>query len=61
MNVSVATLNNGVEMPMPGLGVYAPRHNNHVQQAVEWTLEAGCRLIDTASAYGNERHVSDAL
>ena len=54
-------LNNGVEMPQLGLGVYAPQHNNEVQRAVEWALEAGCRLIDTASAYGNEREVAAAL
>jgi len=58
---STTTLNNGVEMPLLGLGVYAPRHNNEVQQAVEWALEAGCRLIDTASIYGNEREVADAI
>ncbi|RIV27263.1 aldo/keto reductase [Fibrisoma montanum] len=58
---STTTLNNGVEMPLLGLGVYAPRHNNEVQQAVEWALEAGCRLIDTASIYGNEREVADAM
>lgn len=60
MNQSL-TLNNGIEMPLLGLGVYAPRHNNEVRQAVEWALEAGCRLIDTASAYGNEREVAAAL
>jgi methylglyoxal/glyoxal reductase len=55
------TLNNGVAMPMLGLGVYAPRHNDEVQQAVETALEVGCRLIDTASIYGNEREVAAAL
>lgn len=59
--MSSITLNNGVEMPLLGLGVYAPHHNNEVQQAVEWALEAGYRLIDTAAAYGNEREVSDAI
>lgn len=61
MNAPTITLNNGVEMPLLGLGVYAPRHNNEVQQAVEWALEAGCRLIDTASIYGNEREVAAAI
>lgn len=55
------TLNNGVEMPLLGLGVYAPKHNDEVRQAVEWALEAGCRLIDTAAAYGNEREVAEAV
>ena len=61
MTIPHVTLNNGVDMPRLGLGVYAPRHNNEVRQAVEWALEAGCRLIDTAAAYGNEREVADAL
>lgn len=55
------TLNNGVKMPLIGLGVYAPNHNNEVQQAVEWALEAGYRLIDTASIYGNEAEVAAAV
>lgn len=54
-------LNNGVQMPLLGLGVYAPNHNSEVQQAVEWALEAGCRLIDTASIYGNEAEVAAAI
>ena len=61
MTIPHVTLNNGMVMPQLGLGVYAPRHNNEVQQAVEWALEAGCRLIDTAAAYGNEREVAAAL
>lgn len=61
LNSPLITLNNGVDMPLLGLGVYAPRHNNEIRQAVEWALEAGCRLIDTASIYGNEADVADAL
>lgn len=63
MNLQTSTtLNNGVEMPMLGLGVYAPDDSDKdVQQAVEWALEAGCRLIDTASIYGNEAAVGQAL
>lgn len=61
MKAPVCTLNNGVEMPLLGLGVYAPQHNNEIQQAVEAALEVGCRLIDTAAAYGNEREVAQAL
>jgi diketogulonate reductase-like aldo/keto reductase len=48
-------------MPLLGLGIYAPRQANEVQQAIEWALDAGCRLIDTASAYGNEREVAEAI
>lgn len=46
---------------MLGLGVYAPSQNSEVQQAVEWALEAGCRLIDTASVYGNEAEVAAGI
>ncbi|WP_420149690.1 aldo/keto reductase [Spirosoma sp.] len=61
MDIPSTKLNNGVEMPLLGLGVYAPNHHTEVQQAIEWALEAGCRLIDTAAAYGNEREVGDAV
>ncbi len=61
MQNEFVTLNNGVKMPLLGLGVYAPNRNNEVQQAVEWALEMGCRLIDTASIYGNEAEVAAAI
>lgn len=61
MSIPYTALNNGVEMPLLGLGVYAPKQASEVQQAVEWALDAGCRLIDTAAAYGNEREVGDAI
>ena len=49
------TLNNGVEMPLLGLGVF-DMHHKEAEQAVEWALETGYRLIDTASMYENEMH-----
>src|SRR5215213_3301631 len=54
------TLNNGVEMPALGLGVYQsePRDTG---QAVETALREGYRLIDTAAAYFNEREVGEAV
>ncbi|WP_097128806.1 aldo/keto reductase [Spirosoma fluviale] len=61
MSIPYTTLNNGVEMPLLGLGVYAPKQNDEVQSAIECALEVGCRLIDTAAAYGNEREVADAI
>jgi methylglyoxal/glyoxal reductase len=61
LNSPLVTLNNGVQMPLLGLGVYAPSHNQEISQAVEWALEAGCRLIDTASIYGNETEVADGI
>ena len=54
------TLNNGVEMPALGLGVYQsePRDTG---QAVETAIREGYRLIDTAAAYFNEREVGEAV
>lgn len=54
-------LNNGVEMPLLGLGIYAPGQKNEVSQAVRWALETGYRLIDTATVYQNEEEVGQGL
>jgi len=59
-NVSTLTLNNGVELPALGLGVFqTPAEETRV--AVEAALSAGYRHIDTAAAYGNERQVGEAV
>lgn len=55
------TLNNGVEMPILGLGIYAPGEKNEVRQAVNWAIETGYRLIDTASVYKNEEEVGQGI
>jgi len=54
------TLNNGVQMPLLGFGVFQIP-DDQTQKAVEDALEAGYRLIDTAAAYGNERAVGRAV
>jgi methylglyoxal/glyoxal reductase len=54
-------LNNGVVMPRFGLGVYLTPPGEPVIQAVNWALEAGYRLIDTARAYKNEASVGQAI
>lgn len=54
-------LNNGVEMPYLGLGVYQINDHNEVVNAVLHALEIGYRLIDTASIYGNEKSVGEAI
>jgi len=56
-----AVLNNKVEMPWMGLGVFQAREGGEVERAVHWALEAGYRCIDTASIYGNERGVGRAV
>lgn len=54
------TLNNGVQMPAIGLGVYnVPRRET--QRVVEEAIGAGYRHIDTAAMYHNERGVGDAV
>jgi diketogulonate reductase-like aldo/keto reductase len=58
---STATLNNGVEMPRLGLGVWQMRSGRETRNAVRAALEIGYRLIDTAAAYGNERDVGEAI
>lgn len=54
------TLNNGVEMPLLGLGVYDV-HKKEAEQAVTWALEIGYRLIDTAFIYHNEAETGNAI
>lgn len=54
------TLNNGVEMPAIGFGVFQTPPAE-TSEAVSAALSTGYRLIDTAAAYGNERGVGDAL
>ena len=53
-------LNNEVEMPAIGLGVFQTPPEE-TRAAVEAALETGYRHIDTAAAYGNEREVGDAV
>jgi len=54
------TLNNGVEMPALGFGVFQTPPEQTVE-AVETALRTGYRHIDTAAAYGNEREVGEAI
>lgn len=54
-------LNNGVEMPMEGFGVFQIPDAAQCEQAVTDALNAGYRLIDTAAAYMNEEAVGAAI
>ncbi|MEV4035219.1 aldo/keto reductase [Streptomyces umbrinus] len=54
------TLNNGVEMPILGFGVYQIPPEQ-TERAVTDALAAGYRLLDTAAAYGNEEAVGRAI
>ncbi len=53
-------LNNGVEMPALGLGVFQTPPEE-TRDAVRSALDVGYRHIDTAAAYGNERQVGEAV
>ena len=54
------TLNNGVELPAIGFGVFQTPPDE-TRAAVAAALEIGYRHIDTAAAYGNERQVGEAV
>ncbi|WP_305127785.1 aldo/keto reductase [Streptomyces longispororuber] len=53
-------LNNGVEMPQLGFGVWQVP-DDEAQKAVATALEAGYRSIDTAAIYGNEEGTGKAI
>lgn len=55
------TLNNGVEMPLLGFGVFQVTDLAECQRSVADAIETGYRLIDTAASYGNEEAVGKAI
>jgi len=55
------TLNNGVEMPILGFGVFQVTDLQECEDAVLAALETGYRLLDTAQSYGNEAAVGRAI
>jgi len=61
VDVPMLTLNNGVEIPQVGLGVWQAEEGAEVEHAVRAALDAGYRLIDTAAIYGNEVGVGKAI
>jgi diketogulonate reductase-like aldo/keto reductase len=54
-------LNNGIEMPILGLGVYQMSSGGQTKTACLNAIAAGYRLIDTASMYENEKDVGAAV
>ncbi len=54
-------LNNGIEMPMLGFGVFQITDQSVCKQSVLTALRTGYRLIDTAACYGNEKAVGEAI
>jgi diketogulonate reductase-like aldo/keto reductase len=57
---ALITLNNGVEIPALGLGVFLSPPEQ-TAAAVETAINKGYRLIDTAAAYANERQVGEGI
>src|SRR3954469_14656151 len=58
--VPTITLNNGVEIPQLGFGVYQVKPEE-TADAVRTALEVGYRHIDTAEMYGNEEGVGEGI
>ena len=54
-------LNNGIEMPILGFGVYQISNPEECEASVFEAIQAGYRLVDTASAYMNEEAVGRAI
>ncbi|MGF2621080.1 aldo/keto reductase [Bacillus sp. HNR-4] len=58
---SKAVLNNGVEMPWFGLGVFKVEEGPELVEAIKSAIKAGYRSIDTAAIYGNETAVGEGI
>lgn len=54
-------LNNGVEMPLLGLGTFLSTDPETCERSVLDAIGIGYRLIDTAQGYGNEEYIGSAL
>lgn len=58
--MSEVVLNNGIKMPILGLGVYQIAPSTALP-VFQWALSLGYRLFDTASLYGNEKEVGKTI
>ncbi|CFB68775.1 aldo/keto reductase [Yersinia enterocolitica] len=54
-------LNNGIDMPLLGFGVFQMTDATECERAVVDAIETGYRLIDTAASYQNETQVGNAI
>jgi 2,5-diketo-D-gluconate reductase A len=55
------TLNNGVQMPILGFGVFQVPDPAECERSVRDAIDVGYRLLDTAASYGNEQAVGTAI
>ncbi len=60
-DVPSVALNNGVEMPLLGFGVYQMTDLEECERSVSDAISIGYRLLDTAASYGNEEAVGRAI
>ena len=60
-NVPTVTLNNGVQMPILGFGVFQVRDLAECERSVRDAIDVGYRLLDTAASYLNEEAVGAAI
>lgn len=61
MSVNTLVLNNGMEMPEVGYGVFRVDEGHELEEAVKTAIKSGYRSIDTAAIYGNERSVGAGI
>lgn len=59
--IPTVQLNNGIQMPIIGLGVLNIQDSKECQRVIEDALEVGIRLFDTAQVYANEAEVGAAI
>ncbi len=59
--VKTVVLNNGVEMPIIGFGVFQIPDGDQCESVVVDALETGYRMIDTAASYQNEEYIGKAI
>ena len=59
--MQTVTLNNGIEMPVLGFGVFQMTDAGECERSVRDAIETGYRLLDTAASYGNEEEVGNAI
>lgn len=59
--VPTVTLNNGIEMPILGFGVFQVPDPAECERSVHDAIDVGYRLLDTATSYGNEESVGTAI
>lgn len=60
-DIPAVTLNNGVQMPSLGFGVFQVPDPAECERSVRDAIDVGYRLLDTATSYGNEEAVGSAI